>query len=327
MMKCLLWPLSNSKKRRRRDPVPFSEERQLRYLRVSRFKSNSTDLILCSHVIGSHHYHRLHIAAVVRRQPRFPTPDEKNKLQRKRQRLLDRIEAHQKLMARYIVASNDDNPSGFGWEDDQRPEFDNIAWVDFEGDPSEIPPEDIVEQRVEDPDGPIPPERIPLSLPSALGHAECVRRGLRPLVDLELKLRVGQCNDQLHKCRYSIAHKSYIYRTGRQHVPSVIETGRSWDEIHAVEGSLAQHARCYSVARRAMERLNAPDELLRKYKVLKREDLKASKAVVDPTARGQRNAGLPWLWTIDVPEEDADNPDSDWFRECTHFSEPPLGTY
>ena len=65
-----------------------------------------------------------------------------------------------------------------------------------------------------------------------------------------------------------------------------------------------------------MERLNAPDELLRKYKVLKREDLKASKAVVDPTARGQRNAGLPWLWTIDVPEEDADNPDSDWFREC-----------
>ncbi|KAK7679233.1 hypothetical protein QCA50_017811 [Cerrena zonata] len=55
-------------------------------------------------------------------------------------------------------------------------------------------------------------------------------------------------------------------------------------------------AKVYSTCRKAMITLGASSTLLDKYKVLRKEDLAASTAVVDPNARGQSQAELSWIW-------------------------------
>ncbi|KAG2741857.1 hypothetical protein P692DRAFT_201673375, partial [Suillus brevipes Sb2] len=37
-----------------------------------------------------------------------------------------------------------------------------------------------------------------------------------------------------------------------------------------------------------------------KYRELEKGDLKATLAVADPNARGQRNDTLPWFWSLDL---------------------------
>ncbi|KAG2030892.1 hypothetical protein BDR03DRAFT_877264, partial [Suillus americanus] len=49
-----------------------------------------------------------------------------------------------------------------------------------------------------------------------------------------------------------------------------------------------------------------------KYLPLKKEDLKASSAVADPNAHGQRDTTLPWFWSLDVQGDTSGN---DWMTE------------
>ncbi|KAG1730990.1 uncharacterized protein EDB91DRAFT_1252435 [Suillus paluster] len=49
-----------------------------------------------------------------------------------------------------------------------------------------------------------------------------------------------------------------------------------------------------------------------KYLPLKKEDLKASSAVADPNARGQRDTTLSWFWSLDVQGDTSGN---DWMTE------------
>ncbi|KAG1722233.1 hypothetical protein EDB19DRAFT_1645906, partial [Suillus lakei] len=49
-----------------------------------------------------------------------------------------------------------------------------------------------------------------------------------------------------------------------------------------------------------------------KYPHLKKEDLKASSAVADPNARGQRDTTLSWFWFLDVQGDTYGN---DWMTE------------
>ncbi len=167
------------------------------------------------------------------------------------------------------------------------------------------------------------PESIPITLPSTLGFDEVRKLGHEALIELEVKLRIGQCNDHLHKCRLNIAHKSFLYRTGKRQADSQRESGRSWAEMHTVEGQLAHNARCYRSGRQGLVRLQATDHL-NKYKSLERVDLKANAAVVDPNVRGQRDKDLPWIWTVDLEGRDED---PEWLNESTCYICSPLAGY
>ncbi|KAG2067331.1 hypothetical protein BDR04DRAFT_983997, partial [Suillus decipiens] len=52
-----------------------------------------------------------------------------------------------------------------------------------------------------------------------------------------------------------------------------------------------------------------------KYLPLKKEHLKASTAVVDPNACGQRDATLTWFWSMDVQSDASRN---DWMTKCEY---------
>ncbi|KAG0692922.1 hypothetical protein DFH29DRAFT_816956 [Suillus ampliporus] len=67
----------------------------------------------------------------------------------------------------------------------------------------------------------------------------------------------------------------------------------------------------YKKCRAQLSNLGA-DQLLEKYRVLEKSDLKATSTVADPNARGQRNSTLPWFWSLDVRGDPVSN---DWMNE------------
>lgn len=141
-------------------------------------------------------------------------------------------------------------------------------------------------------------EQITLPLPSAYGLRMC-RGRLAPAARIEMRLREGQANDILHDLRVAIAQKSFIYRTQlRKNAPttSFVTRLRSHDDAFTVQSTIGYAARVYSRCRRAMENLDAPERLLNRYQHLGPADIVASTAIIDPNARGQRNAGLSWIW-------------------------------
>jgi len=62
-----------------------------------------------------------------------------------------------------------------------------------------------------------------------------------------------------------------------------------------------------------MIQLGAAADVLDRYKVLTRIDLKISTAIAEPNARGERNTHLAWFWNMDVQ---ADTDAESWMEEC-----------
>lgn len=152
------------------------------------------------------------------------------------------------------------------------------------------------------------PETISLTLPSSLSREERATR-LRNLSHTELQLRKGQANDALHHLRVAIAHKSFLYRARvRKNAPtnSFVKRMRSYGDVLAVQMTIDQAAKIYETARSALKLLGASAGTLATYKELEDGDLVASTAVVDPNARGQRQAKLSWIWQTLA---DKDSPD------------------
>jgi hypothetical protein len=156
------------------------------------------------------------------------------------------------------------------------------------------------------------PEASFIPLPSNLGIDRCNEFGLTDLVGQEICLREGQANDALHAIRVNLAHKAVIFRKTVRVAKSQVTTTRAWTQVRSVENVISYNARIYSKCRKQLYKLGA-DQLLEKYRKLEKGDLKASTAIADPNARGQRNSTLPWFWSLDVK---ADTCSSDWMTEC-----------
>lgn len=162
------------------------------------------------------------------------------------------------------------------------------------------------------------PEVAMIPLPSYLGAARCKALGISSLVEQEVLLREGQANDALHAIRVGLADKAVIFRNTVRSSKTQSGTTRAWNQVNAVSKAVALNAKKYSVCRTQLSKLGA-DQLLEKFLPLKKGDLKASSAVADPSARGQRNSTLPWFWSLNVQ---GDSSNSDWMTEC----ELPLQT-
>ncbi|KIM52522.1 hypothetical protein SCLCIDRAFT_32589 [Scleroderma citrinum Foug A] len=129
--------------------------------------------------------------------------------------------------------------------------------------------------------------------PNSLGPAS--------LADQELRLREGQANDALHELRVALANEAVIFRTDVRHARTYNMTTRAWGRVASANVKVQQQAEIYCQCHTQMLALNAGDDLLVWYKVLRREDLKVSAAVADPNARGHRDNTLAWFWTMDMP--------------------------
>ncbi|KAG1882456.1 hypothetical protein F4604DRAFT_1879500 [Suillus subluteus] len=155
------------------------------------------------------------------------------------------------------------------------------------------------------------PELTIIPLPSNLGMVRCKELGLTNLMKEETALREGQANDALHAIRVHLGDKAIIFRSTVRSAKSQASSTRAWTQVRLVEKAVDLNARIYSKCWLQLAKL--PDhDLLKKYLPLKKEHLKASAAVADPNARGQRDATLAWFWCMDVQGDTSGN---DWMTE------------
>ena len=89
-------------------------------------------------------------------------------------------------------------------------------------------------------------------------------------------------------------------------------TGARRDITDAEEKIFRIH-RTYQRARKALENLRAPSEVMDKYRPILLEDLKVSGDVTEEQRLGQRNDTIPWFWLIGTTNEEQGN---EWMDEC-----------
>ena len=165
--------------------------------------------------------------------------------------------------------------------------FNNSDEEDGQADPSEQ--DQLLDWS--DPDLGPPPERIPLHLPSY--HNTSAQH---PLRQDELTLRIKQATRYLAALRDAIAQKSFQYSHVMRSAPSKGMRTRSRSAILQISEKILQFSRVYCRARAAMVRLGADEHTLNKFKLLSRDDVKASTAILDPNIPGSSTIRLSWIW-------------------------------
>jgi hypothetical protein len=162
-------------------------------------------------------------------------------------------------------------------------------------------------------------EDLRLLMPSALGAAECRRRGKSILMDQEIELRTGQANEALEKLRVALAHMALTYRVNVRNADSQIQMTRAQAQVKQAHRSVNKHVRTYGRAYQALLNMEASVPQLQP---IRREDLKVSGDIVEENRFGQRNDTLAWFWRIGgIGEKEKE---SDWMTECGYCPCPVL---
>ena len=151
-----------------------------------------------------------------------------------------------------------------------------------------------------------PPERKALHLPSHFpdGHSLCKS---------ELSLRIKQASRYLAAIREAVAEKSFQYSHIIRAAPLKGVRTRSQGLILRISHRISYYSKVYCRARSAMIRLGASDEILSTFRVLNREDIKASTAILDPNKPGSSSIHLSWIWETG-PRSQGSTPEA--MREC-----------
>jgi len=144
----------------------------------------------------------------------------------------------------------------------------------------------------------IPPEERHLLMPSS-----CLVDG-HPLRQIELEFRKDQAACYLKALREIVAEKSFHYSHVMRVAPSKGVRTRARTVIIKLNEKIALYSRIYSRCRMAMVRLGADDGTLSTFRLLLREDIKASTAVRDPNQRGGSSLRLSWIWHTGLSESD-----------------------
>lgn len=216
----------------------------------------------------------------------------------RRQKLSKRFDVHEGEIELYLHAG-----SGSYYpirrEDSYNPRSHWDSLNDGENTP--LPP---LERWAEDPETPV--EHLTPTLPSSYGWTECLRLGLRPQAEVELRLRTGQADDILKSVRDRVGERSCLYATVIRHGQgNYVQATRSWVTVHKVTDSVKSLARRYEVVWEAIMALNPSEQQQDRYRKLRREDLRNIGELFDPrfdpNARSQRHETLPWIWTTVIP--------------------------
>lgn len=214
-------------------------------------------------------------------------------IEQRRQRLQQRIEDYQRR-AKIVWPVEMEGD----WEDDWE---DNIELpVESELSDSE---EEMEAERNNQTQNDAFAELVQLHMPSRIGLARSRAQGHARAARMEKELRIGQLNDALKNVRVAICRKAVIFREGLRQATGKKQKARSWDHIHAVDGSVRHNAKIYRRGRMSLLRLDVTKEEMDRFRPLKREDLNVNTARIEGGIRGQRDKHLAWFWTIDVASD------------------------
>jgi len=113
---------------------------------------------------------------------------------------------------------------------------------------------------------------------------------------IELEIRIEQATSQLNHLRDKIAKKSFQYS-------HVIREGKKPMKlrlcvcVHEINHQIALHLAIYSKCRKKLITLRANAKMLtHQFKELKKEDVKASTAILKPNIPGSTKLKLSWIW-------------------------------
>jgi hypothetical protein len=222
--------------------------------------------------------------------PANPSTTQKANILQKQQRLYTRI-AKFNQTAQLFMSELDINVTFFHKDDpafcpeekgenlDDEERVDEDAEEDgYEEDPNESLPEDLM-----------------LWMPSYIGASHLKEAGLEDLVKKEVQLRTGQANDSLDKLRTHLGHKAILYRMNFRSSTSVRTDTRSKQDIRRVALKITRDVRSYHRARESLSRLNASQDILQKYQLIKPDELGVSKDITEENRLGQSSDILPWF--------------------------------
>ncbi|KAF8421564.1 hypothetical protein L210DRAFT_3424175 [Boletus edulis BED1] len=82
------------------------------------------------------------------------------------------------------------------------------------------------------------------------------------LIELELKLRIGQANNALHEIRLALANKDRLFRTQVRHADNYVKKTRAWSKVNSFDTALQLKVAVYRACRIALQNLGADNETL-----------------------------------------------------------------
>ncbi|KAI5997598.1 hypothetical protein EDD15DRAFT_2364364 [Pisolithus albus] len=141
----------------------------------------------------------------------------------------------------------------------------------------------------------------PLPLPSNFGIERCRAAGADELVEMELKLRIGQANDALHGLRIALADKAVAFRGVVRKATSYSMRTRAWQMVNSIDISVRQQAAIYKRCREAMIALGADTDTLTRFQQLQKSHMAIHTAAFSQNAHDHRSSNLPWFWCMDIP--------------------------
>jgi hypothetical protein len=143
------------------------------------------------------------------------------------------------------------------------------------------------------------PETAFLPLPSHLGRDHFKNPLIAALAVEEVNLRMDQASDALQQLRLSLGLKSALFRSSVSVAKSQYTKTRAWRAINKVDVSVRRHAQQYRNAHQALVHLGASASIMAKFPVLKVEDLKLSRDVVEENRVGQKSEHVTWIWRVE----------------------------
>ena len=154
------------------------------------------------------------------------------------------------------------------------------------------------------------------------------------LADVEIHHRKNQASRLLHRLRELIVDKSFQYSHIIRAAPRKSVRTRARAVIQGLVNKIALHARMYNRCRSRLLVLGCDADTLSMFQQLKKDDLNASTAIVNPNVPGSTNVRLSWIWRhahartggVNVmaavdPNADADA-DTGQFWECKSIPWP-----
>jgi hypothetical protein len=132
-------------------------------------------------------------------------------------------------------------------------------------------------------------ERQVLTLPSNGNVNEDV-------AGLEIRDRVKQARRQIVRLRDLIADISFQFSHVVRNAPRKGFRTAGQKRVRVLHNEVSYHARIYAQCRSRLITLNCEESVLRRFRVLTRQDLKASTEILRPNEQGSSSVKLSWIW-------------------------------
>ena len=250
-----------------------------------------------------------------------PREDDRKEIERLRQLLngqLDVVDTMQKRATPDFFAPDNNMP------DENPAAFDDLDASQSREQPIENPNIPMTRARMataaagED-SGVVTPERRMLSIPSTWQSSH------NPYRLVELDLRTKQAAKTLQALRDTIADKSFQYSHVIRVAPRKGVRTRAHGIIANLNYLIEYYCRVYGRCHQAMVRLDATPATLSRYRILLKEDVRSSTALLNPNEPGSTRMKLSWVWQTG-PDDSESSPAA--LYECrANITPPVLVTY